>query len=423
MDVFYIALWLAGGLVSGGFLFLLLVPGFRRRTPVVTWCAIDDVEAELPSIAGVTRGTICEGNAVEILQNGVGFFPVLLKDIAEAQSSIHLESYVWGRGEIARQVGDALAERARCGVEVRVLVDALGAHTRDPELFETMKQAGCRVAVYCSPWPQNIRRWNHRTHRKLFIADGRIGIVFGHGIGEKWTGNAEDGDHYRDTAIRVVGPVVHALQSVFTENWIEETCELTLGRKYFPPVERAGETRMHVVSSSSGEAVSSVALLYGLAIASAQREVIIQNPYFVPRYDVVELMARRVREGVSIRLMLPGTRTDHAFIRHAGHYLVRGMLEAGVRVYEYDRTLLHQKTMIVDGIWSHVGSTNFDARSLELNEEVSIGVIDEKVARVLTAAFEADLKFAREITLGDWSRRGFWHRTMDALAYQIRGQL
>ena len=418
-----IALWLAAGLVPGGLLLWLFTPGFRRRTPVVTWCSIEDVAAELPSIAGITRGSVCEGNAVEILQNGDGFFPVLLKEIAEARGSIHLETYVWGLGAIARQVGEALAERARSGVEVRVLVDALGAHTRDSALFEAMEEAGCRIAVYARPWPQNFRRWHHRTHRKIFVADGRVGIVFGHGISEKWSGNAQDGDHFRDTAIRVVGPAVHALQSVFTENWIEETCELTLGKKYFPPSERAGDVRMHVVSSSSGEAVSNVALLYGIAIASAHREVIIQNPYFVPRYDVVELMERRIRDGVSIRLMLPGEQTDHALIRHAGHYLVRGMLEAGVRVYEYDRTLLHQKTMIVDGIWSHVGSTNFDARSLELNEEVSIGVIDAKIATKLVAAFEADLEFSREITLADWGRRTLWHRTMDALAYRVRGQL
>ena len=418
-----IRLWLLAGACAAIAGFWLLLLGSRRRNPPVMLRAIDDFAAALPSIAGITRGSICEGNVVEILQDGDGFFPVLLRDIGEARHSIHLETYVWGGGEIARRVGEALAARARDGIEVRVLVDALGAHTRDRDLFAAMQKAGCQVAVYCPLWPQNIRRWNHRSHRKLFIADGRVGMVFGHGIDEKWSGHAQDRNHYRDTALRVVGPAVHALQSVFTENWIEETGELTLGDEYFPPAENAGKARAHVVSSSSTEAVSSVALVYGIAIASARREVIIQNPYFVPRWDVVELMAQRIRDGVTIRLMLPGNNTDHALIRHAGHYLVRGMLECGVHVYEYDRTLIHQKIMIVDGTWAHVGSTNFDARSLELNEEVSIGVIDETVAAALEAAFEADRKHARELTLAGWSRRTRWHRAMDAIAYRIRDQL
>ncbi len=407
-------------LCTVGFWILLL--GSRRRNPPITLATIAEVEADLPSIAGITRGSIWEGNAVEILQNGDGFFPVLLRDIAGARHSIHLETFVWQRGEICREIGNALAKRAKDGVEVRVLVDAMGAHTRDRDLFESMKQAGCKVAVYCPLRPQNLRRWNHRTHRKVLVVDGRIGVVFGHGIGQQWTGNGQDPDHYRDTALRVVGPVVHSLQSVFTENWIEETLELTIGDEYFPPLEAAGDVKAHVVSSS-GEAISSVGLLYNVAIASARREIIIQNPYFVPRWDVVELMARRLEEGVAIHVMLPGRNTDHALVRHAGHYLVRGMLEAGVRVYEYDRSLLHQKTMIVDETWAHVGSTNFDARSLELSEELSIGVIDERIAAELKGAFVADLKHARELTLRQWSHRSAWHRAMDGAAYAIRDQL
>ena len=285
-----IRLWLLAGVCAAIAGFWLLLFGSRRRNPPVMLRTIDDFAAALPSIAGITRGSICEGNVVEILQDGDGFFPALLRDIGEARHSIHLETYVWGGGEIARRVGEALAARARDGIEVRVLVDALGAHTRDRDLFAAMQKAGCQVAVYCPLWPQNIRRWNHRSHRKLFIADGRVGMVFGQGIDEKWSGHAQDRNHYRDTALRVVGPAVHALQSVFTENWIEETGELTLGDEYFPPAEQAGKARAHVVSSSSTDAVSSVALVYGIAIASARREVIIQNPYFVPRWDVVELM-------------------------------------------------------------------------------------------------------------------------------------
>jgi cardiolipin synthase A/B len=164
-------------------------------------------------------------------------------------------------------------------------------------------------------------------------------------------------------------------------------------------------------------------LIYSIALASAQHEVFIQNPYFAPRGEVVELMAKRVKEGVAIHLMLPGKHTDNRLVRHAGHYLVRDLLEAGVRVYEYDRTLIHQKTMVVDGLWAHVGSTNFDARSLEINEEISISLIDEKVAKALEDAFAADLKHARELEIAEWSRRSYWHRAVDRVAYSIHAQL
>ena len=409
--------------VISAWLAMFIVLGSRRRNPPLRLEEVPDVCSILPSVAGLTRGSICEGNTVEILQNGDGFFPAILRDIAAARASVHLETYVWSKGKIARQVAEALIAKAAEGVEVRLLVDALGAQNREAALFDRMKAAGVKVAVYCPLRPSNVTRWNNRTHRKILVVDGRIGHVFGHGIGDQWMGNGEDEDHWRDTAVRVEGPVAHALQSVFTENWVEETLEVIVGEKYFPTLENAGSTPAHVVSSSSGDAISAVSMIYSIALASARREVFIQNPYFAPRWDVVELMAKRVKEGVKIHLMLPGKRTDNRLVRHAGHYLVRGLLEAGIRVYEYERTLIHQKTMVVDGLWAHVGSTNFDARSLEINEEASISMIDEAVSKALQDAFEADLQHARELELAKWERRSIWHRVVDRVAYSIHAHL
>jgi cardiolipin synthase A/B len=203
--------------------FILL--GSRRRNPPLHLERMPDVRSILPSVAGLTRGSICEGNTVEILQNGDAFFPAILRDIRSARSSIHLETYVWSKGEIARQVADALIKKVAEGVEVRLLVDALGAQDRERELFTGMKDAGVKIAVYCPLRLSNIARWNNRTHRKILVVDGRVGHVFGHGIADQWTGDGQDASHWRDTSVRVQGPVVHALQSVFAENWVEETLE------------------------------------------------------------------------------------------------------------------------------------------------------------------------------------------------------
>jgi cardiolipin synthase len=223
--------------------------------------------------------------------------------------------------------------------------------------------------------------------------------------------------------VRLEGPVVHALQSVFAQNWIEETHTLLAGDNCFPVLERRGDVSMHVVSSASGDAVSSVATLYTVAIAAARREVLIQNPYFAPGDGVVDLFAMMVRRGVAVHLMVPGKHTDSPFVRRAGCSLYTAMLEAGVRLYEFEPTLLHQKIVVVDGIWSHVGSTNFDARSLALNEEVGVGILDAGVAAELKAAFQRDLRRAHELRLEQWRRRPIYDRVFERCAYLVHEQL
>ena len=269
----------------------------------------------------------------------------------------------------------------------------------------------------------NLSRFNHRTHRKLLIVDGSVGYAFGHGIADQWLGQGEDKDHWRDTAVRIEGPAVHGLQAVFMENWIEETHCIPTGPGCFPSLQQTGPVKAHVFSSASGDAISSVALVYTVAIASARKEVIIQNPYFVPDDGVCELLGTMVKRGVAVHLMVPGKHTDSPFVRNAGCYLYEALLRTGVRVYEFEPTLLHQKIVIVDGIWSHVGSTNFDSRSLALNEEVGIGLLDEQVAGELRAAFEVDLKRSSELTLQAWRKRPVYSRAWSWFAYKLHAQL
>jgi cardiolipin synthase len=380
------------------------------------------IQDSLPLLAGLTESTVYEGNKAALFQNGAAF-AAMLADIAGASKSIHLETFVWCAGEVEDQFVQALSERARTGISVRLLRDAVGGARGSKQALQILRESGVQIAEYCQPRWWNLGRFNSRTHRKLLIIDGRIGYTFGHGISDQWLGDAQDAEHWRDTAIRLEGPIIHGLQTVFAQNWVEETHSLPVCDDCFPALERVGDIPAHVVSSASGDAVSSVAMLYTVAMACARREILIQNPYFAPNPGVVELFAMLVRRGVRIRLMVPGKHTDSPFVRRAGCHLYSLLLEAGVRLFEYEPTLIHQKIVVIDEAWSHVGSTNFDARSLALNEEVGVGLLDRGVALELKQAFERDLRFCHEWKLEDWRRRPTRDRLFDGFAYLLHDQL
>ena len=414
--------WMLAGAVIAMVTFMLT---HRRRTPYLHLqmnelpCLSESIQA----LAGLTGGAVYDGNSCTVLQNGA-LFPAMIKDIESARHTVHLETFVWTAGEVERQFVAALCAKASQGVKVRVLIDALGGSGASREQLQKLRDAGVELAEYCRPHWWNLRRFNHRTHRKLLIVDGAVAYTFGHGIADQWLGDGEDKEHWRDTAVRLEGPVASALQSVFMENWIEETRCLPAGDGCYPPPEpRKDGVPAHVVSSASEEVGSKVALLYTVAIASARKEVIVQNPYFAPDDGVCELFAKMVERGVAVHLMVPGKKTDSPFVRIAGSHLYQSLLEAGVRVYEFQPTLLHQKVVIVDRIWSHVGSTNFDARSLALNEEIGVGILDERTAEQLREAFEADLQRSSELQLERWRRRPLLARGYSWLAYQLHSQL
>jgi cardiolipin synthase len=412
--------FLAGALLASAY-FLLKN---RRNTPYLELDldALPALGDDLRTLAGLTDGAVTAGNTCQVLQDGA-LFPAMEADIAAARCAIHLETFVWTAGQVERRFVELLSRKAREGVKVRLLIDAMGGSGGDDKNLKRLLDAGVQSFTYCMPKWWNLRRFNHRTHRKLLIVDGAIGYTFGHGIADQWLGHGEDEKHWRDTAVRVEGPAVQALQSVFMENWIEESHGVPAGDGCFPELQAKGDSDAHVVSSASGDAVSSVALLYTVAIACAKREVIIQNPYFAPDDGVCELLAMMVKRGVAVHLMLPGQHTDSPFVRRAGCRLYEQLLEGGVRLYEFMPTLIHQKIVIVDELWSHIGSTNFDSRSLSLNEEVGIGIRDARVAKELKAAFENDLKRSRELTLEEWRRRPWYSRLFDWIAYQVHDQL
>ena len=421
----HIPLWLFISMIAAIILLgMMLWTNLRERKFHVRVPDLDSFEEALPSIAGMTKAIILEGNRAEILQNGDGFFPALFESIATAKETINFETYVWWTGGICDELAEAFAKRAREGVEVRVTVDAMGSMKMKPRLRELMKEAGVKVSRYHPIRLIDIGQLNKRTHRKLAIFDGREAYIFGHGISRMWTGHGQDEEHWRDTGVRLHGPVVNAVQSVFAQHWIEETGEVLVGEQHFPHLEPAGELRMHVLAGAPLGGVSDLELMFKMAIAAAQKELLIQNPYFIADDETTSLLKRAVKRGVDVKIMVPGKVTDSPIVNHAGHRHFSEMLNAGVKIFCFERTLIHQKILIIDGIWSHVGSTNLDSRSFDINEEAGVGIIDEGIAAELKGAFEDDLKACEEMKAESWdSKYDLWHRAIDRACYLLSGQL
>lgn len=383
-----------------------------------------DLQSLIPSLVGLTQGNIEQGNKITVLQNGDGFFPLLMRDIAAARETVHIESYIWWDGKMPRQLAQLLAQKARQGVEVRLLIDASGGHKMGKDTQKIMTDGGVQVARFHPFRLKNLGRMNNRDHRKVVTIDGQIGYIGGYGIADEWTGQAQDKDHWRDTGLRIEGPIVNRLQGAFCENWIEQTGEVPAGAKYFKRLPAVGSTPAHLAYTSPTGSVSSVQILYYLAIKAARHDIIIENPYLLPDKDAIEAMYDAVHRGVSVKVLVPATAsTDSPIVQHASHHIFGTMMKRGIHVYEYQPTLSHQKLIIVDGLWSCVGSTNFDDRSFQLNDEISMGVVDANIASQLTSAFNEDLKHARERHFQEWHDRSLWHKLIDGLAYLAHGQL
>lgn len=422
MDV-TLPLWLLLALVAAVAILGLLIWS-SRRTLVgdVTAVALDGIEELLPNLAALTGEPILDGNRVEVLQNGRAFFDAVLADIEQARSSVHYESYVWWRGDICWKLARALAERARQGVEVRLLLDAQGSLPMEREVEDLLDEAGCQVAHFHPFRLRDLGKVNSRDHRKIAVVDGRIAYFMGHGVADEWCGGTEEGAEYRDTAVRIQGPAVRSAQTIFLRNWVNVHDELVIDTRHFPELERRGEARVHVAHSDPVGNYSEVEVLLKVAVASARERILIQNPYFAPHESVLDLLGRAAEGGVDVQIMLP-RKNDSRLVRHASHKYYGPLLRRGVRIHEYLPAFAHQKVVVVDGHWSNVGSTNFDHRSLQINREVSVGILDREVAEVLTAAFEEDLEQCEEVTLRSWRRRHPIKRLGDGLAYLIREQI
>jgi cardiolipin synthase len=360
----------------------------------------------LRATEAITSTPISPGNRAEILINGDEIFPAFIDAIASAQESVNLLTYVYWHGEIAREIADAICERARNGIEVNVLFDAVGSAKMGRELTAQIRDAGANLAIFRPPKPYAIRRLNNRTHRKLCIVDGKVGLIGGVGIADEWTGNAEDPDHWRDTHVRVRGPVVRGLQGAFAENWLEATGDVLVGPKYLPDLEPIeGGCKMQLVRSSAGVGDTNVEALYFLAIACARERLHLTAAYFAPRPAFIETLCEAADRGVDVRLLVPGEHIDKAFVRKAGRGSYEQLLECGVQIWEYCPTMLHAKTLTIDGRWASVGSVNFDNRSFQLQDEATLCVSSESFTETLDDQFLRDLARSEPIELERWRKR------------------
>ncbi|GAB2593868.1 phospholipase D-like domain-containing protein [Ramlibacter solisilvae] len=392
----------------------------RHQRPLLNLRSDSPIEELMPSLAGLTMGHCAEGNSVTVLENGE-FFDVLLDRIGSARHSVHFETFLWKEGKLGGRLADALCHRARAGVNVRLTLDFNGCRGMGREARRRLESAGCRIAIFHPLSLKTLGVMNDRTHRKLVVIDGREAFVGGHCIVDEWLGNAEDGRHYADVSVQVRGPIVHSLQSAFSENWGEVTGEMFIGNDYFPAQAPAGDVRIHAAFLKPDGSAPTVKILHHAALCLAKRRLWIQNPYFIPEREAVKALAEAVQRGVDVRVLMPSTGgSDNPMVQHAGHHNFERLLEAGVRLFEYQHTLLHQKVMTIDGIWSAVGSSNFDDRSFETNDEITLGILDAAVAARLDAVFEHYAARAREIKLTRWQHRPLGHRLLDRVCYGFK---
>ncbi|HEX6361883.1 MAG TPA: phospholipase D-like domain-containing protein, partial [Albitalea sp.] len=388
-----------------------------HRDPELTVDCDAPIAELMPSLSGLSQSTVYEGNAVELLENGA-FFDAMFDEIRRAEHSVHFETFLWKEGVLGARLVEALVERRRAGVAVRVLVDADGGKKMGEEAPRRLREAGCRVAMHHPREVRHIGVFNERDHRKLIVVDGRVAMVGGHCIVDGWMGDAQDRDHVRDLGVRLHGPVVHAVQSAFSENWVEDTGELFVGPAVFPALERAGDVAVHVASIKAEGSPPAVKILHHLAVCVARERIRIQNPYFLPDEEAIEALCRAAERGVDVRVMVPSAEaSDMPIVQHAAHRNFHKMLARGVRIYEFQKCLLHQKAMTIDGHWSAIGSSNFDDRSFETNDEITLGVHDAALAERLEAVFAHDLQDCVELDAAAWARRGLWHRGKDNVLY------
>jgi cardiolipin synthase A/B len=358
------------------------------------------------TLEGHTISGLVEGNRAELLLNGDEIFPAMLAAIRSARTTITFANFVYERGDISRQFAEALAERCRAGVGVNVLVDAVGSSGMPKSLQTLMQDSGCHFAVYHSLNPLAIKRINHRNHRRILVVDGRVGFTGGTGVGEKWTGDGRQKGHWRQTDVRVEGPIVLYLQAAFAENWRDATGILLGGDAYFPPVARRCNLVVQAVPSAPATGAAQAYLLFQLAIESARSSIYLTNPYFVPDGAMADALAKAAARGVDVSIITAGTAdsTLDRLVRKASQAHFGRALEAGVKIHEYGPALLHAKTMVIDGQWVSIGSANLDNRSFNLNNELNLAFLDRALAARLTDVFREDLKSTKEVTLEAWQR-------------------
>ncbi|MDB5858989.1 MAG: phospholipase D-like protein [Ramlibacter sp.] len=413
--------WTFIGLIT---LLILVIWSIRRhRSPILHVKCDATIDKLMPTLSGLSLSTSVEGNTVDVLENGA-FFDVLTARIRSAQKTVHFETFLWKPGELATRMATAFIDRARAGVTVRIMMDAQGCKKIDSDTVERMREAGCKVKFFHKRSIYTIGVLNDRDHRKLCIVDGKEAFVGGHCIVDAWLGNAEDKKTFSDVSVWLHGPIVHSVQGAFSENWAGETGEVFVGEECFPVLDKVGDISIFAAFVKPENSAPAVKLLHHTALCLARKRIWIQNPYFIPKIEAIEALGHAVTRGVDVRVLMPATSgSDSPTVQHAGHRHFESLLEKGVRLFEYPHTLLHQKIMTIDSCWSAIGSTNFDDRSFDTNDEITLGILDTGIAEKFDSIFEKYVQRAEEVKLEAWRKRGILHKMHDNLAYAIHNVL
>ncbi len=370
--------------------------------------------------------TMTSGNRLELLENGDAIFPAMLAAISSARETVNFEAYIFWSGEVGTRFRDALADRAAHGVAVRVLLDAVGSPRGSLKAsdVDTLRRAGCRVEFFHSTKPWMLWVVNHRNHRRVLVVDGTVGFTGGVGFADQWRGDADSREHWRDTQVCVEGPAVRGLQRAFQENWSEATGEPLVGAEFFPALPQIASTSVAVVPSSPLAAMSGAGRVYAISLAAAVKEIWIANSYFLPDETTAGLLIAAVKRGVDVRVMIPSDEQDDVpATKAAGRSSFGPLLEGGVKFFEYQPTMFHLKTMVVDGIFSTVGSANFDDRSFHLNEEVNLFVYDAAFAGLMKERYLRDESRCRPYTTATWKARSLRKRVTEWLVGPFRSEL
>lgn len=365
---------------------------------------------------------LAEGNKITTLQNGDEIFPAMLETIRNARQTITIEQYIWSPGKVSSQFVEALAERARAGVKIHIVVDGVGSMKLRKADLQPLLDAGAQLSRFNQPrW---FRLWtvNHRTHRKLMVVDGKIAFTGGVCKADEWLGNADHPDRWREVHFQIEGPVVPQAQAVFSDNWLETRSQLLQGPEYFNASDSPGSTPVQIFKSGPTDGAENARLSYLLAIAAARKTIRLAHAYFVPNDEAIDTLLEARRRGVKIEIIVPA-KTDAEIVGQASRSRWPKLLDSGVEFYEYQPCLYHPKIMIVDDVWSTAGSVNFDERSFVMNDEANLNVFDRGFAATLVAIFEHDKARSRRLTAHDFRKRSWIVRSWEKFVGLFHSQL
>jgi cardiolipin synthase len=414
--------WAAGVLTILAAWLLLVILFTPRIDYKVTTRLKADQRDFLHVLQSTCQATVYGGNKVQVFTNGSAFYPAIREAIAAARASVNIEAYIFEPGAVVDALTAVLAERVRAGVKVRLVLDAIGSARMGGASLRRLRESGCEVAFYQPLSWYRIHRLNNRTHRELVIVDGSVAFTGGAGVADWWYAEHRGGPPWRDTMVRIEGPLVAALQGVFAENWLECGGEILTSSQEWPALKAVGTTEAMVVKSSPADRATVSRVAFQMLIEGASQRVDIGTPYFLPDRALRRVLVRAVERGVCVRVVVAGPLTDQRLVRLASRRLYGELLEGGVRIYEYMPATSHVKAMIVDDTWALVGTTNFDNRSFEHNDEVNVAFRCVETSARLRHDFEADVGASEEITLSDWRARPLFEKLLWPIGWILERQ-